>query len=55
MTAELFPAVQREQLGLFHVRIRPNISPEMAGLSQPPANQLVKFLGASHALVVRRA
>jgi hypothetical protein len=41
MTAELFLAVQREQLGLFHGRIHPNISPEMAGLSQSPANLLV--------------
>ncbi len=38
MTAELFPAVQREQLCLFYVRIRPDISPDVAGLSQSPAN-----------------
>ncbi len=55
MTAGLFPATQREQLCLFHVRIRPDISPELLGLSQSPANQLVKFVRASHALVVRRA
>jgi hypothetical protein len=29
--------------------------PAMAGLSQLPTNQLVKFFGSSHSLVVRNA